>query len=72
MVWATSSQGPHSLNYNLRYDFFRAVQVNWSGVFRSGSCYTPMIQGDVNGDGYFNDRAFVFSPSDGGATARSA
>jgi hypothetical protein len=69
VVWAPSSQGPHSLNYNLRYDFFRAVQVNWSGVFRSGSYYTPMIQGDVNGDGYFNDRAFVFSPSDGGATA---
>jgi len=69
VIWATSSQGPHSLNYNLRYDFFRAVQVNWSGVFRSGSYYTPMIQGDVNGDGYFNDRAFVFSPSDGGATA---
>lgn len=63
--WATSSQGPHSINYGLRYDFFRAVQVNWSGVFRSGSYYTPMIQGDVNGDGYFNDRAFVISPTDG-------
>ena len=30
---------------------------------QSGSRFTPMIAGDVNGDGYFNDRAFVFDPS---------
>ncbi|HEX4681614.1 MAG TPA: hypothetical protein VH277_02830, partial [Gemmatimonadaceae bacterium] len=28
----------------------------------SGQRYTPMIAGDVNGDGYVNDRAFVFDP----------
>ena len=61
--WATAGQGPHSFNYNLRYTFFNAVQVNWSGMFRSGSAFTPMIAGDVNGDGYSNDRAFVFSPT---------
>ncbi len=27
--------------------------------FRSGSPYTPMVAGDVNGDGYVNDRAFI-------------
>ena len=29
----------------------------------SGQKYTPMIAGDINGDGYANDRAFVFAPN---------
>jgi hypothetical protein len=61
--WARRAQGPHQISYNLRYLLFRAVQINWSGSFRSGAAYTPMIAGDVNGDGYSNDRAFVYSPS---------
>jgi hypothetical protein len=40
-----------------------AVQINWQGSFRSGSAFTPMIAGDVNGDGYSNDRAFIVSPT---------
>jgi hypothetical protein len=61
--WAAPTQGRHQLNYGLRYDFFGAVQVNWTGWFRSGSAFTPMVAGDVNGDGSsFNDRAFVYSP----------
>jgi hypothetical protein len=61
--WAAPTQGRHQVNYGLRYDFFGAVQVNWTGWFRSGSAFTPMVAGDVNGDGSsFNDRAFVYSP----------
>lgn len=67
--WATSGQGPHQLTYNLRYNFFDAVAVNWNGQFRSGNAYTPTIAGDVNGDGYFNDRAFIYSPTGAGDTA---
>jgi hypothetical protein len=50
--------------------------VNWNNVpvadlfyvsvganLRSGMLFTPMIAGDVNGDGYVNDRAFVFDPA---------
>jgi len=33
------------------------------GRFASGLRYTPMIAGDVNGDGLSNDRAFIFDPS---------
>ncbi|HEY4302965.1 MAG TPA: TonB-dependent receptor [Gemmatimonadaceae bacterium] len=62
VIWATSAQGPHSVNYSLRYNFFNTVSVNWTGVVRSGSAFTPMIAGDVNGDGYSNDRAFIYSP----------
>ncbi len=61
--WASSGQGPHQLTYNLRYSFFNAVHVNWNGSFRSGSRYTPTIAGDVNGDGYSNDRAFLYVAS---------
>ena len=70
--WATSAQGPHQINYNLRYIFFNAVQVNWNGAFRSGTAFTPTVAGDVNGDGAFsNDRAFVYSPTTGVDTALS-
>ena len=53
----------HQIQYNLGYNFFDAVRVNWFGSFRSGSPYTPIVSGDVNGDGYNNDRAFVYKPS---------
>ncbi len=36
----------------------------------SGVPYTPVVAGDVNGDGLYGDRAFVFDPSVGGDTAR--
>jgi hypothetical protein len=34
-------------------------------VFRvsSGAAFTPTVAGDVNGDGYWNDRAFIFDPA---------
>lgn len=69
VFWATSSQGPHSINYSLRYNVLNVMQISWTGLFRSGSAFTPMVAGDVNGDGYSNDRAFVYSPN---ATADTA
>jgi hypothetical protein len=53
----------HQISYNLGYNFFDVMRVNWYGSFRSGVPYTPTIVGDVNGDGYSNDRAFIFDPS---------
>ena len=70
--WATNSQGPHQISYNLRYNLLNAAAITWQGSFRSGNAYTPMIIGDVNGDGYFNDRAFVYSPTSGDTTLASA
>jgi hypothetical protein len=63
VAWGRSAQGPHQVGYSLGYNFFDFVRVNWNGQFRSGNRYTPMIGGDVNGDGSFNDRAFVFNPA---------
>jgi len=53
----------HQIIYTLGYNFLNTVNVSWYGQFRSGTPFTPMIASDVNGDGYANDRAFVFSPS---------
>ncbi|GLC25696.1 carboxypeptidase regulatory-like domain-containing protein [Roseisolibacter agri] len=62
--WARSAMDSrHQLQYTLGYNFWDAVRVNWFGSFRSGLPFTPTIAGDVNGDGYANDRAFVFDPA---------
>jgi hypothetical protein len=63
VAWAQSTQGPHQLSYSLRYNLFYAVQISWSGSLRSGGAFTPMVGGDVNGDGYSNDRAYVYDPA---------
>jgi hypothetical protein len=70
--WDRSENGPHQISYGLRYSFFNAVHVNWNGQFRSGSTFTPMVFGDVNGDGYNNDRAFVFAPGSAPDSATNA
>jgi hypothetical protein len=60
LQWNRSSQGPHQISYGLTYLFFNAINVSWNGQFRSGSYYTPLVAGDINGDGYNNDRAFIY------------
>jgi len=53
----------HQVVYNANYNLFDWVRLNWYGSFRSGSRFTPLVAGDINGDGYSNDRAFVFDPA---------
>ncbi|MCC7053913.1 MAG: carboxypeptidase regulatory-like domain-containing protein [Gemmatimonadaceae bacterium] len=59
----------HQWQYSLSYNAFNTVRLAWFGSIRSGSPYTPVVGGDVNGDGLQNDRAFVFAPSTGGQLA---
>ncbi len=61
VAWGNSSSTPHQIGYSLGYNFFDFLRVNWFGQFRSGIRYTPMVAGDINGDGSANDRAFIFS-----------
>ena len=64
VAWSRAGgESRHQITYNLFYNFFDAVRVNWFGQVRSGSPFTPGIAGDVNGDGYSNDRAFVYDPA---------
>jgi hypothetical protein len=53
----------HQLQYAISYNLFDAVRIGWFGNIRSGTPYTPQIGGDVNGDSYGNDRAFVYDPN---------
>jgi hypothetical protein len=72
VAWGRSPSSPHQIGYTLGYNFFDFLRVSWFGQFRSGTPYTPMVAGDINGDGYANDRAFLFAPAATGDTAIAA
>jgi hypothetical protein len=64
VAWSRSAAAAkHQLQYSLNYNFFDAVRVNWFGNVRAGTSYTPGVAGDVNGDGLYNDRAFIANPA---------
>jgi hypothetical protein len=63
--WARSSfDSRHQFTYTLNYNAWDFLRLSWFGQVRSGTPFTPVVGGDINGDGYANDRAFVFDPSD--------
>ncbi|HTR79554.1 MAG TPA: hypothetical protein VMH39_15655, partial [Gemmatimonadaceae bacterium] len=72
IAWGTASQGPHQLSYGFTYAMLNTVRLSWNGSFRSGNAFTPQVAGDINGDGYANDRAFVFDPAHTADTAVAA
>ncbi|MEP6496131.1 MAG: hypothetical protein ABJF01_25885, partial [bacterium] len=45
------------------FPIFDVVYLTAGLQLMSGQQYTPMVAGDVNGDGTLNDRAFVFDPA---------
>jgi Carboxypeptidase regulatory-like domain len=53
----------HQFQFAIGSNFFDLVRVSWLERFTSGMPYTPVVAGDVNGDGFANDRAFVADPS---------
>ncbi|HYW33368.1 MAG TPA: hypothetical protein VE869_17840, partial [Gemmatimonas sp.] len=62
-VWGTSAADVrHSLVATMSWMMKSETFLSVSGNLRSGTPFTPLVQGDVNGDGLFNDPAFVFSP----------
>jgi hypothetical protein len=52
----------HALSVNLTGGVGRGMTIGLIGRLLSGLPYTPWVDGDVNGDGVANDRAFVFAP----------
>jgi hypothetical protein len=58
------AEGKHqfTLNWN-SIPIADLLYVTLGTTIKSGMPFTPMVAGDVNGDGYLNDRAFVFDPS---------
>jgi hypothetical protein len=62
--WARGDRDArHQITYTVGYTWNQAVSVTAFGRFQCGNPFTPLVAGDVNGDGYNNDRAFVYRPS---------
>ena len=63
--WARGQRDArHQVTFNVGYTFKQAVSVTAFGRVQSGNPFTPMVQGDVNGDGSAgDDRAFIFNPT---------
>ena len=60
----------HSFVLSVTYPFSTAIELTAVGRLISGTPYTPMVGGDVNGDGQRNDRAFIFAPTDTAVVAQ--
>jgi len=54
----------HQFVLTITYPFSTALELTSIGRLTSGTPFTPMVGGDVNGDGQRNDRAFIFAPND--------
>jgi len=63
--WARSnSDARHQITINANYTLRNAVAFSVFTRIQSGNPFTPIVSGDVNGDGYGgNDRAFIFKPA---------
>ncbi|MEO7998343.1 MAG: carboxypeptidase regulatory-like domain-containing protein, partial [Gemmatimonadaceae bacterium] len=66
-------------DFDVRHQFQSQLGYSIKGVtiagfarVQSGFAYTPMVAGDVNGDGLSNDRAFVPNPKASPGTALSS
>ncbi len=70
VAWSRSGfDSRHQIQYRFTYNAMDWVRLSWNGSIRSGSPYTPVVGTDINGDGYANDRAFIFDPSKTADTA---
>jgi hypothetical protein len=62
--WAASDfDRRHSFTLTLGRSVRPWLDVTAIGRTSSGAPFTPLVGGDINGDGARNDRAFVFDPS---------
>jgi Carboxypeptidase regulatory-like domain len=62
--WGTSDfERRHSFLATVTWPIKPAFELTAIGRLTSGGFFTPLVSGDVNGDGLRNDRAFIFNPS---------
>lgn len=58
--WATSDfERRHALTAVVSRNFGESLEASLVGRLTSGAPFTPLVGGDVNGDGVSNDRAFI-------------
>jgi hypothetical protein len=62
--WSRSNyERRHAFTTNLGLRVRPWVEITLTGRNTSGEPYTPLVGGDINGDGARNDRAFIFDPA---------
>ena len=62
--WSRASfDSRHQLGLTLTWNAFDLIRLAWFTQLRSGTPFTPSVGGDLNGDGYANDRAFIHDPT---------
>ena len=63
--WGTSDlQRQHQFVGTLTYPVSALIEITGVAQLSSGTPYSPLVNGDVNGDGASrNDRAFIFDPN---------
>jgi hypothetical protein len=70
--WARSSMDArHQVNASITMRMRDLFSFSVWSRFSSGSPFTPVVSGDINGDGLSNDRAFVFNPSTADSAVRA-
>jgi hypothetical protein len=68
--WGTSDlERRHSLLGTITFPARAWLDITAIGRYTAGQRYTPIVSGDVNGDGSRNDRAFIFNPASTADTA---
>jgi hypothetical protein len=71
--WGTSDrERRHSMLGTLTFPARPWLDITAIGRLTAGQRYTPVVSGDVNGDGARNDRAFVFNPASPAIAADTA
>ncbi|MGI8784426.1 MAG: carboxypeptidase regulatory-like domain-containing protein [Acidobacteriota bacterium] len=62
--WGTSDQERrHLIVGTVTLPVIPALELTAVGRISSGGFFTPVVGGDVNGDGHRNDRPFIFDPA---------
>ncbi len=59
--WTRGTTPHHTVQLVWNAQLDRWVSISISGRLSSGTPFTPFVNRDINGDGYANDRAFVFN-----------
>ncbi len=69
LTTAPSIEPRHAVQLVFNAQRDRLFSVTASARLSSGFRFTPLVASDINGDGYADDRAFVFSPQSTGSAA---
>jgi len=71
--WGTSDrERRHQMLGTLTFPARPWLDITAIGRLTSGQLYTPVVSGDVNGDGSRNDRAYIFDPASPGIAGDTA